>query len=455
MTEPTGNTLRGPGQNPYDAPQSALREGTSPETPLRGWIATFAGTAVNLCLGILYAWSVWKAQLVNKDLAGSAMPGPNSEWVYLTPAEGNWAYSICGLVFALTMILGGKIQDKFGPKLGVTLGGLSLAAGCILAGLMHSFLGLVIGFGLLGGIGMGLGYAATTPAAVKWFGPERRGLIVGIVVAGYGAAAIYISPLAKWLIAEHGITGSFVGLGILFSVVVLVAGQMLNVPPAGYVPPSRGVSSANTSAISTAVQWRAPEMLGTWQYFALVFLFFCSAQAGLILIGSAASLFKTTTASDSWWVGKDWIIVSFLGLINAIGRVGTGSYSDKLGRKLAYILNAVIAAIGAAAIPYVVANGQVFLFFVLIGIAAWQYGGGLSLLPAFTADFFGAKNMGFNYGLVFLGWGFAFFVPQIADSFNFDLPQRMYLSAGLLAAGCVVCALIRRPTKSDSAAISH
>lgn len=418
-------------------------------TPWRGWMATFAGLAVNLCLGILYAWSVWRAQLVNEKLAGTPMSGVNSEWVYLTPAEGNWAYSICGLVFALTMILGGKIQDKFGPKLGVTLGGLSLAAGCILAGMMHSFMGLVIGFGVLGGIGMGLGYAATTPAAVKWFGPERRGLIVGIVVAGYGAAAIYISPLGEWLIDKHGISGSFIGLGILFSVVVIVAGQLIHVPPPGYVPSSRAKNSANSPVTATAAQWRAPEMLRTWQFYALVFLFMCSAQAGLLLIGSAKPLFMETTKTDPTWASKTWIIVSFLGLINALGRIGTGSYSDKLGRKNAYLFNAMLAAAGAAAIPSVVANGQTALFFVLIGIAAWQYGGGLSLLPAFTADFFGAKNMGFNYGLVFLGWGFAFFVPQVADSFALKLEERMYLSGGLLIAGCVVCALLRRPLKKE------
>ena len=100
------------------------------------------------------------------------------------------------------MIPGGRIQDRYGPKLGATLGGLFLAGGCILAGLMKSYTGLIVGFGVLGGIGMGLGYAAATPAAVKWFGPHQRGLIVGLVVGGYGGAAIYISPLAKWLIAE-------------------------------------------------------------------------------------------------------------------------------------------------------------------------------------------------------------------------------------------------------------
>src|SRR6185312_10016009 len=123
---------------------------------------------------------------------------------------------------------GGRIQDRYGPRLGATLGGLSLAGGCILAGLMRSYAGLLLGFGVLGGIGMGLGYAAATPAAVRWFGPHRRGLVVGLVVAGYGGAAIYISPLAKFLIASYGLSGSFIGLGIFFGIVILLAAQLLS-----------------------------------------------------------------------------------------------------------------------------------------------------------------------------------------------------------------------------------
>ena len=134
--------------------------------------------------------------------AGSPMSGLDQGWSYLTDAQATWAYALCGFIFALFMIPGGRLQDRYGPKLGATLGGLFLAGGCILAGLMKSYTGLLLGFGVLGGIGMGLGYAAATPAAVKWFGPHQRGLIVGLVVGGYGGAAIYISPLAKWLIAE-------------------------------------------------------------------------------------------------------------------------------------------------------------------------------------------------------------------------------------------------------------
>src|SRR5262249_60191498 len=132
---------------------------------------------------------------------------------------------------------GGAVQARDGARVGRRLGGLFLAGGCVLAGLMKSYAGLILGFGLLGGVGMGMGYAAATPAAVKWFGAHQRGLVVGLVVGGYGGAAIYISPLAKSLIARYGLSGSFVGLGILFAVVVVVAGRLLGRPPGGFGAP--------------------------------------------------------------------------------------------------------------------------------------------------------------------------------------------------------------------------
>ena len=153
----------------------------STTAPARGWVVTGAGTAVNLCLGILYAWSVWKAGLLAPKGAepGDPMTGLNTGWEYLSDSDATIAYSLCGVTFALVMIPGGRLQDRYGPRIGAIGGGLCLAVGCVVAGLMQSYLGLILGFGLLGGIGMGLGYAAATPAAVKWFGPHRRGLIVG------------------------------------------------------------------------------------------------------------------------------------------------------------------------------------------------------------------------------------------------------------------------------------
>jgi OFA family oxalate/formate antiporter-like MFS transporter len=422
---------------------------TQPATvPARAWVVTAAGTAVNLCLGILYAWSVWRAKLVpaNKDDYGKPMTGLNDGWTYLSAGEGTVAYAICGVTFALFMIPGGRIQDRYGPRVGVTLGGLCLAAGCILAGLMKSFTGLVVGFGVLGGIGMGLGYAAATPAAVKWFHPSRRGLIVGLVVAGYGAAAIYISPLADHLIENHGLTGSFVGLGILFAVVVVIAGLLLRPPPPGYVAPIPPHVADGPKAVTTDYPARA--MLRTWQFYALVLLFVGSAQSGLLVIANAKSLLETVAGPTSFFSAKGWVLVTFIGFVNATGRVGTGRYSDRIGRFNAYALNGAVSAVCLFAAPWVIAQQNVALLFAIIGVMAWQYGGTLALMPAVTADYFGSKNLGLNYGLVFIGWGIAFFVPllggYVKDATG-NLDVAFYMSGGLLVMTVLASRGIRKP----------
>lgn len=412
--------------------------------PVRGWIVTAAGMTVNLCLGILYAWSVWKANLVgSKDHpAGSPMGGTNEGWTFLSDAQGTWAYAICGFTFAVFMVPGGRLQDRFGPRAGATLAGVCLGLGCILSGLMKSYLGLVLGFGILGGIGMGLGYAAATPAAVRWFGPHRRGLIAGLVVAGYGGAAIYIAPLARYLISEYGLSGSFLALGGFFALVIILAAQFLRMPPAGYVPPA---APTKVRVNVAGADRTAREMLSTWQYFALVFLFVGSAQAGLLVIANAAILLRETSSEAATYA---WMLASFGGLVNALGRVGTGFYSDAIGRTNALALNGLASAACLFLLPSAIDSGSIPLVFLMVGVAFWQYGGTLSLMPAWTADFFGSKNLGLNYGLVFLGWGIAFFVPQIAAEIKDVTGRRdeaFYLSGGLLLAAIVVSRFTKRP----------
>lgn len=423
------------------------------KVPSKAWIVTFAGTAINLCLGILYAWSVWKAALLppKGHVAGEVMTGLNQGWVYLSDAQATWAYAICGFMFAVFMIPGGRIQDKYGAKIGATVGGLLLALGCIVAGLMKSYTGLILGFGILGGMGMGIGYAAPTPAAVKWFGPHKRGLIVGLVVGGYGGAAIYIAPLAKWLITDYGITGSFVTLGLAFAVVVIIAGQLLAWPPEGYVPPAPPVqaSAAGKTSALTTVDWSASDMVKTFQFYALVIMFFGTSQSGLLVIANATPMLGKTAATVAFFAANAWILAAYGGLVNASGRIGTGMYSDKIGRSNAYIINCTISAVCLFLMPTIMKSGSVFLLFLAVGIAYWQYGGGLSLLPAFTADFFGPKNLGFNYGLVFIGWGLAFFVPQMAGyikDYTGSMDAAFYLSGALLVAAVVLSKMITRPT---------
>lgn len=427
------------------------------KVPGKAWVVTFAGTAINLCLGILYAWSVWGAQLTvpklpdgkfNEAMVGQVMTGINEGWTYLSNAQVATPFSLCVIMFALLMIPGGRIQDKYGPKVGATLGGLFLAAGCIIAGLMKSYLGLIIGFGIMGGIGMGIGYAAPTPAALKWFGPHKRGLIAGLVVGGYGGAALYIAPLAKWLIANYGLSGSFIILGVVFAVVVIVAGQLLAWPPAGYVPPAPPAPKVAAAAGSgkpalTTVDWPAAGMVKTWQYYALVLMFIGTTQSGLLIIAFAAPLAAPLLGAAAW------ILVSFGGLVNAFGRVGTGLYSDKIGRANAFTLNCAISALCLFLMPTILASKSIVLLFLAVGIAYWQYGGGLALMPSFTADFFGPKNLGFNYGLVFIGWGLGFFMARLGGTIRDmtgSLDWAFYLSGLVLVIGVVIARLAKRPT---------
>lgn len=421
------------------------------KVPAKAWVVTFAGTAVNLCLGILYAWSVWSASLVPKlpdgkldeAMVGKSMTGINAGWTYITNAQAATPFSLCVIIFALLMIPGGRIQDRFGPKIGATVGGLFLAVGCIVAGLMKSYAGLLLGFGILGGIGMGIGYAAPTPAALKWFGPHRRGLIAGLVVGGYGGAALYIAPLAKYLIGNYGITGSFVILGIVFAVVVILAGQLLAWPPADYVPPAAPVKAGTTPRPNvTSNDWAAADMVKTWQFYALVLMFIGSTQSGLLIIAFAAPMASPLLGSAAW------LLVSFGGLINALGRVGTGMYSDRIGRGNAYAINCIISATCLFLMPAILASGSVLLLFLAVGIAYWQYGGGLALLPSFTADFFGAKNLGFNYGLVFIGWGLGFFMARLAGTIKDmtgSLDWAFYLSGLVLVLAVALSRIARKP----------
>jgi OFA family oxalate/formate antiporter-like MFS transporter len=419
--------------------------------PTQAWVTVFAGMAINLCLGILYAWSIWKSALVNVDKAGQAMEGMNAGWIYLNNAQVSTPYSLCIIIFALLMIPGGRIQDKISPKFGATLGGLTLAAGCILAGVMKSYTGLIIGFGILGGIGMGIGYAAPTPAALKWFGPHRRGLIAGIVVGGYGGAALYIGALGSFLIKNYGITGSFVGLGVFFAVIVVIAGQLLKTPPEGYSPPTLAGANVATAA-STVTNWEASEVLKTWQFYALVIMFILTTQSGLLIISSAAGILKTAAKGVDFFVKNAWIIVSFGGLVNALGRVGTGFYSDKIGRLNAYCLNCGVSALCLFSLPYVISTQNLFLLFLAVGIAYWQYGGGLALMPSFTSDFFGPKNLGMNYGLVFIGWGLGFFMARLGGTIQDitgSLDYAFYISGGLLVAGVILAQMTRRPMHAE------
>ena len=406
--------------------------------PGRGWAVILAGTTINLCLGCLYAWSVWLKYLTD-DVYMKAHGWAGA----LSAEQASNPKSMCILIFALLMIPGGKIQDKYGPTVAGSISAVCMGIGMLIAGTAHSYAGILWGFGVGGGVAMGIGYAAPVPATRRWVGPHQVGVMIGITVAGYGGAAFYVAPLIKWLIVSYSLSASFIVLGVAYLVVIGIAAQVLAWPEDGYVPPQPPETAATKAAAASVTDWTAGEMMGTWQFYALVVLFCLNTQAGLLIIGHAAKIVKP-------FLEQGFILVAAGGFTNAAGRVGTGKYSDIIGRDKAYMINAFVAALCFFALPAIIAAKSLFMAFTACMLAYWVYGGGLALMPSYTADFYGPKNLGFNYGLVFMGWGFGAFMPKLAGhikDITGSYDQAFYIAGILLLVAVALAFVTKKPQK--------
>jgi OFA family oxalate/formate antiporter-like MFS transporter len=387
-------------------------------------------------LGVLYSWSV-----VSKEIP--------SEWGW-TEAGKSLPYSMACLVFALVMVLAGRMQDRMGPRIVATIGGVLVGVGMIVASRTTSTLGYTLGFGLLAGAGIGFGYASATPPAVKWFSAARTGLIAGIVVSGFGMASVYVAPLAKAVIKSHGVPTTMLVLGIGFLVVVVALAQLLRIPPKGYVP--AGTKPAPTGAAARKEDFTPSEVLRTWQFYVLWFMYACGAGAGLMIISKLAALAQIQAG-----VALGFVLVAVLAIGNGAGRIVAGVLSDKIGRKATlfscFVLQAVLIMLLSQAKAGTVLGGTAALA-VLSALIGANYGANLSLFPSITKDFYGLKNFGMNYGLVFTAWGLGGFMLSLLAGKVYDATQTFafayYCSAGLLIAAAAVTFLVKSPQQQQN-----
>jgi len=398
------------------------------------WMKVFAGTGVNLCLGVLYTWSVIAAAL-RTQLGWSA-------------TESQFPYTLACLVFAACMIPGGRMVDKIGPRWVVTVAAMFVGIGMFLCGATAHLTGITIGFGLLVGVALGLGYAAPTPAAAKWFQPHKRGLIVGLVVGGFGGASIYTAPLTNYLLKGYGVQGTFYILGALFFVVMIILAQYLSIPPAGYVPyggppPKTSASAGAGSAAASKRDYTPSEMLKTPQFYLLWLMFLFGASAGLMIIGHLATISRVQ-GGITW----GYILVAVLAVANAGGRIFFGWLSDKIGRTNTMLLVFVLQAGNMFMFINYTTGPTLLLGSVLTGAA---YGACLSVFPSITFDYFGIKNGGFNYSFVFLAWGIAATIGPIIAGRAMDLTnsyQGGYTVSAILMIVAALLALITKPPKT-------
>jgi len=386
----------------------------------------------NLALGILYTWSV----------ISKAVP---DEWGW-SESEKSWPYAIACLIFCIIMVPAGRMQDKIGPRIVATVGGVLVGVGFIIASMTTSFLGYILGFGLLAGAGIGCGYASATPPAVKWFPAAKTGLIAGIVVSGFGLASVYAAPLTTWLIAAWNIKTAVLVLGIAFFVIVIVLAQILKPPHKTYVPVG-AETQKSIDTVNKKENFTPKEMLSTVQFYMLWFMYACGAGAGLMIIAKLAIIAKQQAN-----INLGFVFVAVLAVGNGAGRIAAGMLSDKIGRKITMFICFVLQAIlifllsrtnqGSilAAVPVLA------IISVLIGA---NYGANLSLFPSITKDFYGLENFGVNYGLIFTAWGVGGFLLALLAGKLYDVYQTFafayYGASVLLVLAAMITFFVKPP----------
>jgi len=397
----------------------------------RGWTVTFAGTGINLALGILYAWSLIKGA-IEKEFGwqGSQLNDP---------------YALCCLVFAFTMILAGRCQDRFGPRITASIGGLLVGTGFVLVSTTNSYGVWLLGFGVLAGVGIGFGYSSATPPALKWFPPAKTGLIAGLVVAGFGLAPVYLAPTSQYLLGHYQVKTTMLILGIAFTAIVCGLAQLLRNPPAGYVAGAKP-SGPGSAAKPAAANSTPGEILRTPGFYLLWVIYFIGAGAGLMVIGSVSGMAKKSMGEAAF------IAVAVMAIGNAAGRICAGLLSDRIGRRwtlmIVLLLQAVLMFV---AIPVTGTKGLAPVVIVLVAsLIGFNYGANLSLFPSFAKDLWGLKTFGINYGVLFTAWGVGGLVlprlQQMLTAKSGGSYTSSFITAGvLLLVGASLTFLIKPP----------
>lgn len=370
------------------------------QTKNKGWLVTFSGSGINLALGILYTWSIFKGAIKESIEQG----GQGAfQW---DPSSLNDPYAVCCIVFAFAMILAGKCQDKFGPRITAFTGGVLVGLGFIWISQSTNYTVWLLGFGVLAGAGIGFGYSAATPPALKWFPPEKTGLIAGLVVSGFGLASVYIAPLSQYLVAIWGLQKAMLFFGIAFFLVVCGLSMLLVNPPPEYTTSTGGRGPSQTTPNEEKNDVGPSKMMKTRAFYTIWVIYFIGAGAGLMVIGSVAGMAKQSMGELAF------LAVAILAVGNAGGRIIAGLLSDKIGRRATlscmFMFQAVLMLM---AIPVVGGEGGSATILVLLAtFIGFNYGANLSLFPSLAKDHWGLTHFGINYGIVFTAWGVGGFV---------------------------------------------
>ena len=350
------------------------------------WGIALAGVVMQIALGAVYAWSVFRIPLTKAF-----------GW---TISQVTFTFTLAILMLGFAAFVGGLWMRKSGPRRVAIAAGIFYGGGVFLASLSAGHLyWLYFSYGFLGGIGLGLGYIVPVATLVKWF-PDRRGMITGIAVAGFGAGALITAPIASRLIVNVGVLKTFAVLGIAYLVAVVVPALFMKDPPAGYRPEGWQPSEAQKRE-RAGTDYTLSQALGRWQWYALWAVLFLNTSAGISIISQAAPMAQEITRVSAAVAAG---MVGIISIGNGAGRFLWAWFSDLVGRRVVFLTMFLLQA----ALFWFIADVSSFSTFTALAfIILLCYGGGFGTMPAFAADYFGPANVGSIYGLMLTAWGFA------------------------------------------------
>lgn len=405
-------------------------------------LVVLGAVLIQLALGAIYAWSVFTPSLT--------IEGWNK-------ADTQWVFAIGLASFAIFMVLAGKKMSTWGPQKLTFLGGTILGLGYLLAGLFGgtNFWFLVLLIGLVGGAGIGLAYVVPIAVGMRWF-PDKKGMITGLAVAGFGfGAMLWVKLAGSWghLIDNMGLSSTFTIYGIIFAIMVFIGGLWMKFPPAGWKPAGFKEAKPGAKTTNNSKEFSSKEMLSKPQFYLIFLTFVFSAGAGLMSIGLMKLYPMEALQTNGMSLSEASAIAGtamavFFSLANGLGRIIWGTLSDKLGRKNSIVI--MTATQGILVILFTFMAGNEYLLYLGATLIGFNFGGNFALFPTITADTFGAKNVGQNYPFIFLAYGVGGILGPILGGRMGDLgnfPMAFTISGIAVLLGTVLILMVKPAKK--------
>jgi len=395
-----------------------------------------AALILSLALGIIYAWSIFK-EAIETSIKLKSEGGFDWDISAL-----NDPYSVSVLVFSLTMIFAGKIQDKLGPRITIYIGGILISSGLFVMAYTTSYFLWIISFGVLAGSGIGFCYSAITPVVIKWFSPEKTGLVTGVVVAGFGLSSVYLAPLFTFLFDNYGFQNAFVYYAVGFSIILFIAAYFLK-NPENYLQTKENILSSGEN------NYNLKDILKTFEFYRLWIVYFIGAGAGLMVISFITEMVKKGLGKQAFW----GVIIIAIG--NAAGRILSGILSDKIGRIKTLIIFLFFQTILMFISAFIINldNISIIITLLIATFIGFNYGSNLTIFPTIVKDNWGMKNFGANYGILFTAWGIGGFVlsriSQMLKAQTNSLHWSFLLAGFLLIAALAIASAGSKRTQKN------